>query len=261
LLLVSQLPLRYNSSVTNLLRSTVSTSLCVLVILVFVPVAFAQVDNPSRPALDVTFSVSSLGLGVQVAKPLPHRSDVRGGFNFYTYKTTFTEDGADYTTDARLRSVNVQFDKYLLAGLFASGGALVWNGNNGDATVSVPAGQRFSLGNVTYFSGATDPVHGDSTLTFQKFAPLLALGYGNLTSKGHFAYTVEVGVAFHGTPEATLSLTGSACTGTPIGAICRNIATTPGIQNDVAAQEQKINDDISNFKYYPILQFSIGYKF
>ena len=245
----------------NLIPCRILTVVCALVALAFAPAAFAQVKIQSRPALDVTFSVSSLGWGVQAARPLPHRSDVRGGFNFYTYNTTITEDGADYTTDVRLRSVNVQFDKYLLAGFFASGGALVWNGNNGDAKVSVPGGQPFSLGNVTYFSNAANPVHGDSTVTVQKFAPLLSLGYGNLTSKGHFAYTVEAGVAFHGTPEATLSLSGSACTGTPIGLLCRDIATSPGIQNDVAAQQQKVNDDISNFKYYPILQFSIGYKF
>jgi hypothetical protein len=175
----------------NLIRCSVSTVFCALVALAFAPAAFAQVKIQSQPALDVTFSVSSLGWGVQAARPLPHRSDVRGGFNFYTYNTTITEDGADYTTDVRLRSVNVQFDKYLLAGFFASGGALVWNGNNGDAKVSVPGGQSFSLGNVTYFSDAANPVHGDSTVTVQKFAPLLSLGYGNLTSRGHFAYKLE----------------------------------------------------------------------
>jgi hypothetical protein len=73
---------------------------------------------------------------------------------------------------------------------------------------------------------------------------------------------VETGVAFHGTPQATLSLTGSACTSKPTsGLICQNIGTNAGIQNDVAAQQAKINDDISNFKYYPVIQFTIGYKF
>ena len=42
---------------------------------------------------------------------------------------------------------------------------------------------------------------------------------------------------------------------------CTARATTPALQNDVNPQQPKINDDVSNFKYYPILQFSIGYKF
>lgn len=245
----------------KLLRYTVPTILCALLAVAFAPAAYAQVKIESRPKLDVSFSISSLGFGVQAARPLPRRSDVRGGFNFYTYNTSFSEDGADYATSVGLRSVNLQFDKYLVAGLFASGGALVWNGNHGDATVSVPAGQAFSLGQVTYISNAAAPVHGDSAIDLRSFAPLVSLGYGNLASKGHIAYTIEAGVAFHGTPQATLSLSGSACTPTAIGPICQNIATSPGIQNDVAAQQVKINDDISNFKYWPILQFSIGYKF
>jgi hypothetical protein len=245
----------------NLIRCCAFTFACTLLVLAFAASAFAQVKIESRPKLDVTFSISSLGWGFQAARPLPRRSDIRGGFNFYTYNTNVSDDGAIYETDVRLRSVNVQFDKYLLAGLFASGGALVWNGNKGEAIVSVPGGQSFTLGNINYTSSAASPVHGDSELTFQKFAPLLSLGYGNLTKKGHFAYTLEAGVAFHGTPQATLSLAGTACTSTILGQICQDIATSPGIQNDVAAQRQKINDDISDFKYYPILQFSIGYKF
>jgi hypothetical protein len=245
----------------NPIRCTAITVVCALAALAFAPGAFAQIQKEPRPALDVTFSISSLGWGFQAARPLPRRSDIRGGFNFFSYNTHINSDGADYTTDVHLRSVSVQFDKYLVAGFFASGGALVWNGNNGKAVVSVPGGNSFSLGNVTYISDTANPVHGDSELTFQKFAPLLSLGYGNLTSKGHFAYTVEAGVAFHGTPSATLSLVGTACLPTKLGPICQDVATNPGVQNDVAAQRQKINDDISNFKYYPILQFSLGYKF
>lgn len=235
--------------------------------LAFNSAAYAQVKIQSRPKVDVSFSVSSLGFGVQAARPLPHRSDIRGGFNFYTYTTDLSDDGIDYAAEVGLKSVNIQYDKYLVAGLFVSGGALVWNGNNADAKASVPGGQSFSLGSTSYISDTASPVHGDSAVTFRSMAPLVSLGYGNLTSKGYIAYTVEAGVAFHGTPAATLTMTGSACTPTgapaPVGPglLCQNVATTPAIQSNVAAQQQKINDDISDFKYYPILQFTIGYKF
>src|SRR5262252_1017582 len=136
----------------NPIRCFASTVVFALVALAFTPEAFAQIQKESRPALDLTFSVSSLGLGIQAARPLPRRSDIRGGFNFYSYDTHIGSDGADYRTDVNLRSVNVQFDKYLVGGFFASGGALVWNGNNGKAVVSVPGGNSFSLGNVHYTS-------------------------------------------------------------------------------------------------------------
>jgi len=239
---------------------------CVIAVLAFAPNnTFAQVKVQQQPKLDVLFSISSLGFGAQVAKPLPHRSDIRGGFNFYSYSNDLTDDGIHYAADVKLQSVNIQFDKYLVGGLFVSGGALVWNGNKADANPSVPGGQWFKLGNASYFSNPASPVHGQSDLTFRTMAPLATLGFGNLTSKGHIAYTVEAGVAFHGTPAATLTMAGSACTVTNPGSnatiVCQNVATDPTIQSNVAAQQQKINDDISGFKYYPIIQFSIGYKF
>jgi len=222
--------------------------------------ALAQ-DKDERPKLDVAFSISSLGFGGQVAKPLARRSDIRGGFNFYSYGTDFTKDGARYAEDVDLRSVNVQYDKYLFGGLFISGGALVWNGNKGDATVSVDGGKTFALGTKSYISDPSNPVHGSSGVRINKFAPLVTLGYGNLISKGRIVYSIEGGVAFHGTPDATLSLNGGACIGVPAGLFCQDIGSNAGIQNDVAAQQTKINNDISGYKYYPIVQFMIGYKF
>jgi hypothetical protein len=244
----------------TLMRFAVPGTLCALVALILAPSAFSQVKIPPAPRLDVSFSVSSLGFGVQAAKPLPYRSDIRGGFNFYTYNSDLTDDGINYAAEVGLKSVNIQFDKYLVAGLFVSGGALVWNGNKADAKASVPGGKSFSLGTASYISDPALPVRGDSIVSFRSMAPLVSLGYGNLTSRGHIAYTIEAGVAFHGTPQATLTMAGSACTPGPGGLLCQNVAT-PSIQNNVIAQQQKINDDISEFKYYPILQFSIGYKF
>jgi len=244
------------------------STLCALIIVTFaITEGFAQ--DTERPKLDVAFSVSSLGFGGQVAKPLARRSAIRGGFNFYSYGTDLTKDGAQYAEDIDLRSVNLQFDKYLHAGLFISGGALVWNGNKGDGTVTIPGGQTFSLGTKTYTSDPSNPVHGSSEVRVNKFAPLVTLGYGNLISKGRIAYSVEGGVAFHGTPQATLSLAGGACltfggggglAPPTTGPLCPDIGSSPGIQNDVAAQQTKINNDISGYKYYPIIQFMIGYK-
>ncbi|HTF43987.1 MAG TPA: hypothetical protein VK641_08820, partial [Terriglobales bacterium] len=140
-----------------------------------------------------------------------------------------------------LRSINIQFDKYLVAGFFVSGGALVWNGNEGNAAVTIPGGKSFSLGNASYVSNPASPVLGESALRFRKTAPMLSLGYGNLTLKGRIAYSVEAGVAFHGAPRATLALTGSACASTTAALICQNIATNPIIQNDIAAEQTKLN--------------------
>jgi len=221
-------------------------------------------QRDSQPRVITAFSASTLGFGVQAALRVTAKSDIQGGFNLYNYDRSFRRDGADYSGQLRLGSFNLQYDQYLVAGLHISGGALVWNGNKGDAAVSVPGGQLFKLGGVTYFSDTTSPVAGTSTLRFRKAAPMALVGYGNLLSKGHIAYSVDAGVVFQGTPRTTLSLAGSAC---PIGgggaglAPCPDVATIPAFQSHLAAEQARINDDLAPLKYYPVIKFTIGYKF
>ena len=224
----------------------------------------AHAQDNSKPRLIAAFSASTLGFGVQVARPVTSKSAVRGGFNFFNYNRAFGRDGTTYTGQLRLRSFSLQYDQYLVAGLHVSGGALIWNGNKGDATVSAPGGQIFTLGGVKYFSDPASPVSGSSALRFKKAAPMALIGYGNLPSKGRIAYSVDAGVVFQGSPRATLSLAGNACIigGGGAGlAPCPNVATILGFQSSLAAEQAMLNEDLSPFKYYPVIQFTIGYKF
>ena len=220
--------------------------------------AFAQGNE--HPKLDVGFSASTLGFGANIAAPVYHRGDVRGGFNFYNYNRTFSKDGANYGGKLSLRSVSLEYDQYVAAGFHVSGGALLWNGNKGDATLAVAVGKTFTLGGTTYSSDATNPISGAATLRFKKAAPMIGLGYGNLASKGHFAYSVDTGVIFQGSPRTVLSLAGNACT-TTVPSVCQNAATTAAVQANVTAEQTKVNSDLKPFKYYPVIQLMIGYKF
>lgn len=224
--------------------------------------AFAQTSE--QPQLVLAFSASSLGFGVQAARPVTRKSDIHAGFNFYNYNRDFVKDGANYSGGLKLRSFNLQYDQYLVAGLHVSAGALFWNGNKGDAKVAVPAGKSFTLGGFTYDSDPANPVSGTAALRFRKVAPQALIGYGNLVSKGRVAYSVDAGAVFQGSPRTTLSLSGNGClAGTEI--VIGPSFTCPGaisrFQSAIPAEQKKINNDLSAFKYYPVIQFMIGYKF
>ena len=74
----------------------------------------------------------------------------------------------------RLRSVDVLYDQYLVGPLHVSPGVLLYNGNRGTATASVPGGQSFSLGGNTFYSSAADPVRGNGTLNLGTVSPMIA---------------------------------------------------------------------------------------
>jgi hypothetical protein len=71
---------------------------------------------------------------------------------------------------------------------------------------------------------------------------------------------VEGGVAFQGPPDTTLNLTGSACTTFPISA-CLDVDADPTVQSNVRAEQDKLNDDLKGFQFYPVISVGFGWRF
>lgn len=204
----------------------------------------------------------TLGPGLEVATPLAHTLNLRAGGNYFTYGDSFTSSGVTYNATLRFLSGEVSLDWFPWAGGFhISGGAVVYNGNQITGTSDVPGGQTFTLNHVTYVSSASDPVHGTGSLRFNKAAPKVTIGWGNLLPRGdrHWSVPFELGMAYVGDPKVALNLTGTVCDTT--GANCRTIASDPSVQANVTAQQQKLASDAQPARFYPILTVGVGYAF
>jgi hypothetical protein len=221
----------------------------------------ASSGQSSLPRIAVGGKVSTLGIGVEGATAVTARSNVRYGFNFFNYDRVFHKRGITYDGQLELRSLQITYDQYLFSGFHVSPGLLAYNGTKIDATASVPAGQSFSLGGATYFSGQTNPINGTADMTVRKSAPMVLFGFGNVLPRSgrHLGFNVDTGVVFQGSPTTTLNLGGNACFVSPtIG--CVNAATDPNVQNSVHAEQAKLNGDLEPFKYYPVLSFEVSWK-
>lgn len=205
---------------------------------------------------------SLLGGGVELAAAVSHRTNVRGGFNMLSYNRGFDKDQVSYDGKLSFKTIEAHYDIFPFAGRFHLGpGVLVYAGDPLTATASVPEGQSFSLGGEDYISAKSNPVRGSGKLDFNRAAPTVTLGWGNLVSRREkrFSIPVELGVAFQGSPKATLNLTGSVCDIN--GSNCRTIASDPTVQAQVVSEQSKVNNSISAFKYYPLISFGFGVKF
>jgi hypothetical protein len=211
--------------------------------------------------IGVGVKVSSLGIGGEAAVALTHRSNVRVGFNYFSYGDTFNKDGATYKGTLGLRSAQATYDFFPVSSFHVSPGVLLYNGNKLTANVSVPGGQNFTLNNVSYMSDPTDPVLGTGKLSVYKAAPMVLLGFGNLVPRNgrHFSATFDIGAAYQGPPRITLNLAGSVCD--PSGVFCRSIGSDPTIQANIVSEQAKLNKSASPFRFYPVLSFGVGYKF
>jgi hypothetical protein len=206
--------------------------------------------------------VGTLGPGIEAATPLSRKLNLRGGANYFTYSDNFASDGINYGATLRFLSGEVRLDWFPWAkGFHISGGALVYNGNQITGSSDVPGGQTFTLNHVTYDSSVTDPVTGTGSLTFNKAAPLVTIGWGNMLPRSgrHIGVPFELGFAYVGDPKVALNLAGSVCDQT--GANCRTIASDPTVQANIAAQQQKLESDASPARFYPILSVGLSYAF
>ena len=203
-----------------------------------------------------------LGIGVEGAVELTRKSNLRGGFNFFTYDFDQTKDNLAYNAALHLRSAEALYDWFPFAGGFhLSGGALIYNANQIKATVTTRGGQSFTLGGTSYISDPTNPVSGSATLGLDhnRVAPMGLVGWGNPIPRNgrRFGVNFEIGVAFIGSPQSTLSLTGGACVS---AGICLNAATDPFVQSNVLAEKKKLDHDVSSLQVLPIISLGFSWR-
>ena len=210
--------------------------------------------------LGVAIKVSTLGAGLEAATPLTSRSNLSAGFNMFSYDRGFSEDGVAYAGQLRFRSIEAHYDWFPFRGGFhLSPGVLVYNGNQISASASVPGGNTFTLSNTTYSSDPTNPITGSGKVDFIKAGPMFTVGWGNLLPSNyrHFSVPVEVGVIYTGSPRTALNLAGGACDAS--GLNCLAVNSNPTFQANVQAEQDKLDKDMSAFKFYPVL--SVGFAF
>lgn len=215
--------------------------------------------SPSRIGIGV--KLSDLGVGVEVATPVLYKLNVRGGFNFFRYSRSITNDGIVYAGQLHLQSGEAHVDWFPFGGFHVSPGLLFYNGNSISGNAAVPGGQQFTLGGTAYMSDPATPVTGTGGLSFIKVAPSLMVGVGNLIPKNgrRFSFLFEAGTAYQGAARVALNLTGNVCDTT--GTICGPIATNTAVQTNIQAQQQKIQKDVNPFRFFPIISGGVGFNF
>lgn len=224
--------------------------------------AAAQDDRGPHSSVGVAAKVSTLGVGVDAAVPVLDRANVRLGFNMFTLNRDFEDDGITLAASLKLRSLTASFDWFAFGGGFhISPGVMLYNGNQVGLQAFVPPGQTFDLGDETLYSSAANPVTGNGTVAFHKIAPSLTLGWGNILTRGNRRWSIpfELGVVYSRAPTATITFAGSACLRN--GTNCRNVATDPGLQADVAREQSNLNEDLTVLKIIPIVSLGFSYKF
>lgn len=198
----------------------------------------AASDASGRIGVGVT--AGSLGIGPEVDYAITRNLTVRGNLTFLNFSHDYSTGDIDFDGSARLGSGGVMLDYHpFKSGFFVSAGGRI---NKNKVRVTATPSSNVTIGGNEYTPEQVGTLKGFAD--FRTLAPTLTTGF-----RGHLGHGVRFGI------EAGAMFMGSARV--------RDLTFTgTGVSSDdLAEEQQKLRDEIDDYKIYPIVQISAGYRF
>jgi hypothetical protein len=213
------------------------------------PVALAALpvcaqEMPVKPGI----TASALGPGPELGLRLTETIGLRASATFLRGdlpEIALHNDGIGLDGYLRLRSGGAMADVYPVGGGFRLSAGMRLSGSK--ATIRATPTTNVTIGARTVNPVQVAKLNADYRV--REWAPALTFGYaGELKPRLMFGF--EAGMLFHGAPRIrNLNSEGGALPG------------KLGLSADFERDRMLIENDIDDYKFYPVVQASLGYRF
>ena len=200
---------------------------------------------PVASHMSVSVDAGTLGAGVTAQFDVSPRIDARVGVHGMNYSYNTTSQGVAYNGHLKLQSADIFADWHPFAGAFHLTGGVVVNDNRFNLS-GQSAGGSYTFNGTTYSAAQVGSV--DAKVTFNTLAPYVGFGWntGHAGDAGlHFSS--DIGVMYQGTPKAQITASGAA--------------GNSALASDVAASQAQLQSDLNSFRFYPVVQIGLAYRF
>lgn len=219
------------------MKTTVSRAGALLLFLSLTGTAVADND------FGVGVKAGTLGIGIEGTwRPLPYM-DLRVGLNNYDYDDDGAQAGVNYDAtlnlDTTYATANFRFPLSPLrftAGLYSNGNEL--NMVSADSP-------DFDIGGTSFTSAEVGTL--TSTTSFASTAPYVGIGY-DFSLFGKVGMNFDVGVLWQGEPDVYLAADGL-------------LANDPNFQSALEAERLELEDEVSNYKAWPVVTLGFVFNF
>lgn len=189
--------------------------------------------------LGIAARVGTLGLGGEAAVALTERVVVRGGLGLTPFEPTATFDDIDVTLTLPTW-YNVGVDLYL-NGALRFGGGMLFKADDPELTGTFNAPQ--DIGGTTFTPAEIGTLRG--VIDSSDSVPYVLLGFGKHTAPG-IGLFLDLGVAFLGDPDVTLTSEGGT------------LSDDPSMQSALDQEAQDFEDDMRTYlRFWPILSLGL----
>lgn len=219
-----------NGLLKNVLRSAAAVAMLALV-----------ASPAAAQGIGIAGHASTLGVGGDLGIALSPVVSVRARASFQPWEPSRVVDDIDVTATLSSRTYAAFVDLHPFAGSFHISGGLV----QFSAPITV-VGQPLSSVEINGSMYEPDQVgRVEAIVRTKERAPYAGIGWGK--AAGSFGMMLDLGVVFQGEPQLEVTVDGP-------------FSSDPVFQQNLNAEVAEVENDISGFKYYPVISlgFSLG---
>jgi len=219
--------------------------------------AFLATCSMADDAQSVGVNLGSIGGDIEYTRMVmpEYNLALRLGLGGFSYSGDYDDTNTHYDTDLSQFNLGATLEYHP----FSSGfyiGAGVYYQNPSYEMEATPSGGEYEFGDHTYPADLVGKVNG-KVEGLNKAAPYLGIGYdASLFGSGILFFTFKAGAWYQDSPK--VNLTAHDCIldqlpNSPLG--CNDL------RYDLDKEEQDINEDIKDYKWWPVVQVGISYRF
>lgn len=199
----------------------------------------------AQSGIAVGAGIGTTGGVVEVQVGVTQNIQLRGGYNYFQYDHDDSYDDIEYAGELDLSTLAAFVDFRPFGNSFIiTGGAYF-----GEKTLDLAAapGQTYEIGGQTYSEAQVGTLAGNVDL--EDTAPFVGLGWDTTFQGGPIGFKFIAGAMFTGSPQVDLTSTGGT------------LSNDANFQAELQQEEDNLEDDIDDYKVYPVVQAGITVSF
>lgn len=190
-------------------------------------------------------TIGTTGVSVEAQMKLTPTVQIRGGYNYFQYGVDDTYDDIAYNGDLDLTTWGAFVDLHPFSNAFlVTAGA--YFGDKKLGLTATPT-SNVEIGNQTYTPAQVGRLNMDADL--EDAAPFVGIGWDTTFENSGMGFKLIAGAMFAGSPKVNLTSTGGS------------LSNDTNFQAQLAIEERNLQDDIDDFKVYPVVQAGLTFSF
>ena len=200
---------------------------------------------PFAPPITVGVTGGTLGVGPEISYNVIPAISVRASATFLGFGVSGPVKDYHYDAHARIRNFGGTVDIHpFLNGFRISAGARATGSNHVDFHGMARTNQTY--GGMTFTPEQAGELIG--RIKTKSVSPLVTVGYAHTFLPG-ITLSLDGGVLFHGSPRVSrVDATGE-------------LGSNPLARDQLDQEIENLRNRVDDYKYYPVLQLSLGYRF